>query len=880
MTGMLARWLPALRMARRDMRRHPLRTALTGLMVVIPVLVATFGAQLYSATSGGGEQLAHRLMGGADALVEVTGFSAVGVRYHDDGSAMSTHPVEFTRNENGRRVSVRRPRSAVSLPPLLPAGSRVTPAPAFQAVQLASGGQAMALFLDTADPMSEGIAWVDQGRAPAAPDEVALPRAMADELGMLDDSGVLRPDATLRLADGRALSVVGLGFATEWGAGSAGARLIAPTDSSLRRQAPHRFLVDLPGPATPGLVRGLAQHGVAMEPRDVVFHPRAWHAVPVMGPPVDPRQVAVGMMLFVLAVAEVALLVGSAFAVGARRQVRDLGLLAASGGAPSDVRRVVLAQGVLLGIGATAVGLAAGVALFLAAGDALWSAVVRERIWTHAIAWRWLVGIGVLGSATGLTAAVLPSRSVGRLAPVTALSGRFPIRPGESRAHLPAFLLAGLGAAVLAWTGFWISAEYAPRPGRAYHQPSTSPVLLGCLGLLMLLAGVVWSAPYVVRRLAAVGRYLPLSARFAFRDAARHRFRTAAAAVALTITVAGAVFVGFILQSVVVDAAVRTAIPPQTVSVYLPVEPGDGSARTRLRRVEDTLREVLGPVRTTVIWAVFPSGSGPGGAGEVGISLGRNDYMNVSAVDTSTLRRILGPGHDAAVQAFDAGGVVAHGARTVRDGSVTLADFTDPRRPVKRWTLPGVSVARLAGEHRGLAGAWISLATAHDLGLSTAPMDIQVHTDHLVTNDDLTRLAVDGINAWSQDPQLGTVTWLRLGVLGLAGLLTLLVAGIAVALAAAEGRADTATMAAIGAGPWRRRGLGAMHGLFLGVVGGLLGVLVGLPSAASLLQVDGLPGIAVPWLVIAAALLVVPLLGAAAGWVVTPTRLPLVRRTG
>ena len=117
-------------------------------------------------------------------------------------------------------------------------------------------------------------------------------------------------------------------------------------------------------------------------------------------------------------------------------------------------------------------------------------------------------------------------------------------------------------------------------------------------------------------------------------------------------------------------------------------------------------------------------------------------------------------------------------------------------------------------------------------------------------------------------------------MLGLAGLLTLVVAGIAVALAAAEGRADTATMAAIGAGPWRRRGLGAMHGLFLGVVGGLLGVLVGLPAAASLMQVDGLPGIAVPWLVIAAALLVVPLLGAAAGWVVTPTRLPLVRRTG
>jgi putative ABC transport system permease protein len=442
-TGMLAHWLPALRMARRDMRRHPLRTTLIALMVTIPVLVATFGAQLFSATSGGGEQLAHRLMGGADALVKVTRFPEVHVTYEADGQYLSVRPARFTPDTNGHRRPARRPRSAVSLQSLLPAGSRVTPWPTDGRTELASGGNAGVLYLDVADAMAEGIAWVDQGRAPAAPDEVALPRAMADELGLLDASGSLRPDATLRLADGQALSVVGLGFATEWGSGNAAARLIAPPDSLLRHPAPHRFLVDLPGPATPALVQQLAAHGVAMEPRDVVFHARAWHAIPVMGPPVDPRQVAVAMMLFFLGLAEVVLLVGSAFAVGSRRQVRDLGLLASSGGAPSDVRRVVLAQGVLLGIGATAVGLAAGVALFLLAGDALWYQLVREPIWAHAIAWRWLVGIGVLGSVTGLAAALLPAWSVGRLTPVTALSGRFPIRPGESRAGAPAGVPAG-----------------------------------------------------------------------------------------------------------------------------------------------------------------------------------------------------------------------------------------------------------------------------------------------------------------------------------------------------------------------------------------------------------------------------------------------------
>jgi putative ABC transport system permease protein len=733
--------------------------------------------------------------------------------------------------------------------------------------------------VDTADPMAEGIAWIDQGRAPRAPDEVALPRAMADELGLLDGSGALWPDATLELADGRALSVVGLGYATEWGRSGAGARMIVPPDSALRRHAPQRFLVDLPGPATPALARSLAAHGVALRPRDVLFHPHAWHAVPASNPPVNPTLVAFEIMLFVLGLAEVCLLVGSAFAVGARRQVRDLGLLAASGGAPSDVRRVVLAQGVLLGIGATAVGLAAGVGLFLTAGDAVWDYVVHERVWSHAVAWRWLIGIGVLGSATGLVAALLPASSVGRLTPVTALSGRFPGRPGESRAHRPAFVLAGCGAVVLGLTGVWTAAEYAPQPqSQAYHQPSTSPVLLGCLGLLMLLAGAVWSAPYVVRRLAAAGRHLPLSARFAFRDAARHRFRTAAAAVTLTVTVASTVFVGFVLQSMVVSTRSDVSAPPHSLSTYLPESVNGAVGADRLRRVESTLRDVLGPVQTAVMWGVFTPRGPAGGLGDVGIPAGQGSYQDVSAVDTATLRGLLGPGHAAVVRAFEAGHVVTSDASLVHDGSVTLADFFGRTMTLRR--LRAMTITHVSPKFGWFNGAWMSLSTAHELGFKVKPMNIEVQANRPVTGEDLTRLAVHGITAWSPDPDQATMGWVRLAVLGVAALLTLLVAGIAVALAAAEGRTDTATMAAIGAGPWRRRGLGAMHGLFLGMVGALLGVLVGVPAAASLMQADGLPGIAVPWLVIPAALLVVPLLAAAAGWVVTPTRLPLVRRAG
>ena len=74
--------------------------------------------------------------------------------------------------------------------------------------------------------------------------------------------------------------------------------------------------------------------------------------------------------------------------------------------------------------------------------------------------------------------------------------------------------------------------------------------------------------------------------------------------------------------------------------------------------------------------------------------------------------------------------------------------------------------------------------------------------------------------------------------------------------------------------------MGAAHGLLLGLVGLLLGVLVGMPAGAAVLQVDGLPGLAVPWGLLAGVVLAVPALSALAGWVVTPGRLELVRRTG
>ena len=87
---------------------------------------------------------------------------------------------------------------------------------------------------------------------------------------------------------------------------------------------------------------------------------------------------AVVALIIVMALIEVVLLAGPAFAVGARRHARTLALIAASGGTPAQSRRVVLGSGVVLGLVASGIGLVLGVVAGL--GAAAGGAAVQGRV--------------------------------------------------------------------------------------------------------------------------------------------------------------------------------------------------------------------------------------------------------------------------------------------------------------------------------------------------------------------------------------------------------------------------------------------------------------------------------------------------------------------
>lgn len=895
----MTRWKPALRMARRDMWTHKGRSLLMMFLVALPVLIAVTVAQFHHNTQWEGEQAARSAMGGADAVVEVTPYEKVQVTYWP--SEMMWAPLSKSGDVlgevlgEGRMPKPEREVSDVDVLALLPPGSRIIDGRLYGSVSLDTGGTGYVRVIDASDPMAEGLGDVSAGAAPTAADEVAISATAAEALDLVDDNGEPLSDATLRLLDGMKLKVVGVidprggrsypgGIELLAAPGSiAGTEALAgePADSS----TPNRYLVDLPDTSPDAmhqLADSLAANGIAAMPRDVMFHPRAWNVQGGTSSPVDATALAIGALVVLFGLIEVVLLVGSAFAVGARRQIRDLGLVAANGGAGGDVRTVLLAQGVVLGVVASLIGAVAGLLVFRL-GVPLYEWAAYTRVWTQNIDWLAVSGLTLLGATAGLIAALAPAWSISQMSPVDALSGQFAVTERELRTHRPAVALALTGLMVLIASGWWTAYEFADREPIARTDtiyevpPSPVPLVIGALGLLLLIGGVTWLAPHVVRGVSGASKFLSVSGRFALREASRHRFRTAASAVTLMITVAGMVFAGFAVQAASAQVIRDTGnAGPRSMSVYLnTIDTDRARGEQRVDTVINAIHNQLGATQTLVSYRATISAdpysepylgrrTAPGGA--------------VHIVDQDTLAQLVYANKDV-LDTFGDGGVVTTSPEVVEDGHARVTFDAPGKKHDDSWQLPAVA-AELSESSSGAdqAGAWMTAETATELGFVLAPSTITVLAERDITGADIDALGLQGIEVSSTAPTLERVSMLRFAAIGAAALVTLLVVGIAVSLSSAEGKADQATMAAIGAGPSRRRLIGAMHGMFIGLIGALLGALIGLPAGASLMQVDGTPGTTIPWFILLG-LPLVPLIAWLAGWIATSTNLTLVRRS-
>jgi putative ABC transport system permease protein len=392
--------LAALRIARRDAWRHKARSALVVLMIALPVLGLTSADVLARTYQLSPTQKLDRQIGQADAALLILGGGRVEQGLTLDGGASVT-------SEPGQRVRPVTPGSAAyralerKALAELPAGSRVIDEIAADG-QVAASARLVSASLDSvnlADPMTRGTTQLRSGRFPSDTAGVVVTAPLAARLGLHVGSTVT--------VGGRGLTVTGLVVSPsalkELG-------VIGMPGSLPTKGGSYTQLVATHQPVTWAMVQRLNRLGVGVTSRYVVAHPPA--VVPGVGAPTgkDPATIGLATVAVGLAVLEVVLLAGAAFAVGARRARRDLALVSATGGRPGDVRNVVLAGGLVLGAVGAIIGVVGGVA------TARGLIPVLNRFAHHApgsfdVRPLELLAVVLLGIVTGLLASILPARS-------------------------------------------------------------------------------------------------------------------------------------------------------------------------------------------------------------------------------------------------------------------------------------------------------------------------------------------------------------------------------------------------------------------------------------------------------------------------------------
>ncbi|GGR70365.1 hypothetical protein GCM10010169_12490 [Micromonospora fulviviridis] len=884
----LGSWRAALRIARREARRARRRTALVLAMIALPVLGLSFAAASYDMAELTRAEQVDRRLGGADAELRWADLSPI----LQDAWGEQSWPVE------GDPVSRTRPVTTDELRELLPAGTRFTRLRRWVPFEVRFDGRTVsfdARAVDLTDPISRPLATLREGRRPTRPDEIAVSRAALRRL----DVGL---DAPVRTIDGTTYRVVGVvEFPDNLGEVVALRPELPPGPLG---PADESWLVDLPGPVDGALVDRLNARGVLVSARNPLPGLSEIGAGPDL-----PDAEETGNMVLVggLGLLEVVLLVGPAFAVGVRRRRRDLALVAVAGGDAAHLRRIVLADGVVLGAGGAVVGLLLGIGAAIAGRPLVEQYLIQQRFGAYRVFPAALAAIAVVAVLAGVLAALAPAWAAARQDVVAGLAGRRePPRPRRRWLVLGA-LLTVTGAAVAAF-------------GATRTTPTgvLAGVVLGELGL-------VFCTPTLIGVLARTGRLLPLAPRLALRDASRNRSSAAPAISAVMAAVAGSVALGVYVASD--DARQRAAWQPGLPPGHVLLQRTDGRTTGPLPtagEVAERVRSVL--PGATVVPLAAPECARPEAPDDYCVATAvrppeqrcpydpidpgqpsaRTDprcvrpfrepsdlYLPALVDDGASLPALTGaPAEEvaAARRTLQAGGVVVTDPRQVVDGRVRVEVSHGTGAPMAAGTLPGyvlrggLPVDRLV----------VSPAAATTLGLVAAPLGYLVDTADPPTDRqrdrltaELTAVAPLAVQVSAAGPPSDQRPLLLL-LAGAAGVITLGAAAVATGLAAAEGRRDLSTLAAVGADPRVRRVLSLCQAGVIAGLGSVLGILAGLGSAAIILvslnrrytqswPVEPPYPLVVPGSTLTV-LVVVPLVAMVGAALLTRSRLPVERR--
>ena len=902
-----ASWRVALRMARRDARRYKGRSILVLVMVALPVGVLVGTLVFATSSSVSTIERIPTSLGSAQAMLQGPGDQVVlQTADPDEGwsSDSSSQPPAATRVP-GFDADVS-PGSAANVAAIQGiTGGRVVPVGDLTMRRVIDDRRSRSIQVATVDAASVDLgpkATLTSGRWATAEGEV-----VATPYGL--DRGMPRSGPVELRSSGRTITATVVGVASyfnSWG-GQPDAVSARPLDDDAVLDWRYLLLRDTGVPYSE--VKQLNAYGLQVTSAEALRNPPSAAELPPLMQQMenyadrDVRTMVVvgGVMLLVVTT----LLVAPAFAVSASRQRRTLALAASNGAETRQLRRKVLAQALLLGAVSAVVAAALAV---LAVRVAMWVLVAR-RPWTtfrfFEVPWWAVAAVIVMAVVSALVAALIPALRLKRLDIVGVMKGQN-VSPRLNR------VVPVVGAVFAGAGGVGLVAAVATKQGD-YAVAGLAVVLT--VGALMLVPLVL----VVAGRLAS---RLPVAARMATRDAARHRARSVPTVAAI---MAGAIA----LTAFSIGLASDTE---QSLREYLPQQPagegtiyvasdmavaGNGGVDPALEDAEELVRGLtpdlvatrLGSVATpydpakpdaptwflaavkpgcTVQRAIFDTEPSPTEGGQPPCqSISTQSGVSLAILPAAEIVRL------AALSAADAavvtdGGLLVTDPKLVESGEVTVASgtvTTDPNtgtiRDLSRVRTDKVpaAVGRLPlspGQYGGVA----TPETAKRLGWSVGNYSLLLRNpDGAISKADeqalSDQLGEDGGVYVERGFVRDDIVIMRI-MFAAFGLLLLIVTLISTALALAEQQGDMGTLAAVGATKGTRRKLAAAQAATVAFIGALVGIAVGLaPGIAVTYPLTGFsydqvtgrelpsdPITIIPWLPLLLVLVGVPLVAA------------------
>jgi hypothetical protein len=511
------------------MRRNPLQSILIVLVIAMPVAAGAFGLTAYQSTRPTPIEQVTNELGQAQAMVRAN----VAPSKYDYQEPSNSYAFEFQSDggmtmegdTGGDPIALADPRKTIAGYEWLPETQATAD------VETATGiGTLQVIEGEPWSPLLEGRYFGLTGRAPANETELLVNRAALVRLGAKVGDQVKLTEAK------KSLTIVGT---LESASAARNVSVLYGMPAAITGQPVSietaSFFAIGEKPITWQQITKINKQGIGVLSREVLLNPPANSEVPLYvetswGTPSNFSLMLLIPLLFLapLVLLPVAVLAGSAFSFGARRQARSLAVVSSLGAKASLLRFMTIANGIVLGLAGGVVGVIAGV---IVANFWLPSLTDGSRTGYPGLHLRFdlLALAAVSGAIIGAIVSVIPAFVASKVDVLNTLRGVRRNAKVQARSGVGGLIVIAVGVAVaIAGTLARTYIEGEIRAGRLgyEHYSDIGWTLFGIgIGAIITVIGLLVASPWLLVMARFLFRRISTASNYATNDLIYNRKR-------------------------------------------------------------------------------------------------------------------------------------------------------------------------------------------------------------------------------------------------------------------------------------------------------------------------------------------------------------------